>query len=48
MPELTDPEERIKLCQVKDAVESWTYANQIKPWFILKGDSCPSWFWYKK
>jgi len=47
MPELNDPKERIKLCQVKDAVESWTYANQIKPWFIVKNDNCPSWFYVK-
>lgn len=41
------PEEKIQLCQVKDAVLGWTYANQIKPWFVTVGDKCPSWFWVK-
>lgn len=40
--------ERIRLCQVKDAVDAWTFSNDIKPWFITKGDKCPSWFWVKK
>lgn len=37
--------ERMKLVQVKDAVNGWTYANRIKPWFITK-DLC--WFYVKK
>ena len=41
-----DPVRRMKLCQVKDVVESWTYANQIK-YFITSGDGCPSWFYVK-
>jgi hypothetical protein len=42
-------EEIIKLCQVKVAVDAWTQANQIKPWFILTGkDSSPSWFWVRE
>lgn len=41
-------EEKIKLCQVKDAVRAWAGANRITPWFITKGDSCPSWFWIKE
>lgn len=32
-------------CHVKDVVPAWAYAHQIKPWFVLTGDSCPSWFW---
>lgn len=48
MPELTDDKERIKLCQVKDAVYSWTATNQIKLWFVTKGDSCPSWMFIKR
>ena len=40
--------EKIKLCQVKDAVIGWTNANRIRPWYITKGDSCPSWFWVKE
>jgi len=42
------PEEEMKLCQVKDAVYSWTATNRIKTWFRTKGDSCPSWFWVKQ
>lgn len=33
---------------VKDAVQGWAYAKKIKPWFIIKGDRCPSWFWVKE
>jgi len=36
---VANEEERIKLCQVKDAVESWTYANRIKPWFLTTDSS---------
>lgn len=42
------PNERIRLCQVKDAVDGWTHTNKINPWFILVGDKCPSWFWVKE
>lgn len=36
------------LCQVKDAVQGWSYANRITPWFITRGDRrSPSWFWVK-
>lgn len=41
------PDEIMKLCQVKDVVESWTYAHQIRPWFEITGDKCHSWFWVK-
>lgn len=37
-------EQILKLCQVKDAVDGWTHANNIKPWFIT---SCNSWFYVK-
>jgi hypothetical protein len=40
--------ERMKLCQVKDAVDSWTLTNRIKPWFIMTGDRCNSWFYVKE
>jgi len=40
-------DEEIRLCQVKDAVLGWTKANEIKPWFVVIGDKCPSWFWVK-
>jgi predicted O-methyltransferase YrrM len=42
------PEQIMKLCQVEDAVNGWTKANQIKPWFILIDDKCPSWYWVKQ
>ena len=37
-------EQRIKLCQVKDAVEAWTYANRIKPFFLTIHST---WFYVK-
>lgn len=33
---------------VKDAVQGWAYAKKIEPWFVIKGDKCPSYFWVKK
>jgi len=33
------------LMHVKDAVNTWTYVYKINPWYILKGDKCPTWFW---
>lgn len=42
------PEDVIKLCQVKAAVDAWTKTNQIKQWFVIDGDKCPSWFWIKE
>lgn len=41
-------EELLKLCQVDDAVIGWTNANRIKPWFLLSGDKCKTWFWVKQ
>jgi len=40
------PLEKIKLCQVKDAVDAWMKTNQIKPWFVI--DKFPSWFYVKQ
>ena len=40
--------ERIKICQVRDAVDAWTKANHIKPWFCIDGDKCPSFFWVRQ
>lgn len=48
--EPTNPIERMKLCQVKDAVDAWTKTNRIKPWFITQSvltDRFPSWLWVK-
>ena len=41
-------EDKIKVCQVKTAVDGWTYVNLIKPWFIFNNDKCPSWMWVKE
>lgn len=50
--EPTDPLERIKLCQVKTAVDMWTMENKIKPWFITnesqKYSGGPSFLWIKQ
>ena len=48
-----NPLERIKLCQVPDAIIGWTNANQIKPWFIMTArirgkKEVPSWLWVKQ
>lgn len=43
-----NPDEQRKLCQVKDAVDGWTMANCIRPWFIVTKDKCPSWFWVRE
>lgn len=32
---------------VIQAVNAYTDAYKIKPWFIIRGDRCPSWFWVK-
>ncbi|MFH1563852.1 MAG: class I SAM-dependent methyltransferase [Nitrospirota bacterium] len=40
--------EKMRLCQVKDAVLAWTKANDIKPWFVTGLDDCSSWFWVKE
>ena len=37
-----------KLCQVKDAVDAWTKANKMNPWFITTGDKCSTFFWVKE
>ena len=44
------PFERIKLIQVKTAMDAWTLANRIKPWFATTAtatDRSPSWFYVK-
>ncbi len=42
------PLEKMRLCQVKDAVLAWTKTNKIKPWFVTALDNCSSWFWVKE
>jgi len=41
------PIEKIKVCQVKDAVSAWVNANKISPWYLTGADDCSSWFWIK-
>jgi hypothetical protein len=43
---LTD-KEKIAVCQVKDAVDAYTLAYQINPWFVTGADDMSSWFWVK-
>jgi hypothetical protein len=46
-----NPIEKIKLCQVEDAVQAWTKSNHIKPWFITTPngtDKFPSFLWIKQ
>jgi predicted O-methyltransferase YrrM len=38
------PRQKMKLCQVQDAILAWTNTNEIKPWFVTK-DRC--WFYFK-
>ena len=33
---------------VIEAVREWTAAHGIKPWFVLRGDSSPSWMWIQR
>ena len=46
--------EKMKLCQVKDAIEAWTKTNEIKPWFITneygseKRGGGQSWFYVRQ
>lgn len=35
-------------CHVKDVVLAWTYSHNIKPWFVLRKDKSPTWFWMVK
>ena len=45
------PYQRLKLIQVKTAMDAWCFANRIKPWFITTAtsdDSSPSWFYVKQ
>lgn len=32
---------------VIEAVNGYTSAHKISPWYVVKGDKCPSWFWVK-
>ena len=40
-------DEQLRMVQVKDAVDAWTKAHRIRPWFITTKDASPSWFWVK-
>jgi hypothetical protein len=36
------------IMHVKDVVQAYAYAYAIRPWFVLNGDSVPSWMWVKQ
>ena len=38
---------REELIEVVDAVNGWTRAKNIKPWFVFNGDKGPCWLWIK-
>ncbi len=46
--------EKMKLCQVKDAIDAWTLTNNIKPWFVTneygseKRGGGQSWFYVRQ
>ena len=40
-------QDKLKLCQVKDAVDAWAKTNKID-FTVVKGDKCPSWFYVKE
>ena len=42
-----NPVDKVKVCQVKDAVLSWTQTNKINPFFVTGADDLSSWFWIK-
>lgn len=33
---------------VPQAVGGWTSAYGVTPWFVLRGDNAPTWFWVKR
>ena len=33
---------------VKDVVQAYMYSLKVNPWFVFKGDRCPSWFYIKE
>lgn len=36
---------RARVGQVREAVDAWTAAYQIAPWYVLTGDKSPTWLW---
>jgi SAM-dependent methyltransferase len=36
------------VCHVKDVVLAYTYSHGIRPWFIIRSKSTPSWFWVRE
>ena len=48
LPPTATEEDIMKLCQVKEAVDAWTKANRISPWFVFTNDRSPSWWWVKE
>ena len=42
--------EKMKLCQVKDAIDAWVKTNKIDPLFVIEEKTSfksPSWFYVK-
>jgi len=35
------------ICHVKDVVPAYCYSQGIRPWFVLRGEKTPSWFYVK-
>jgi predicted O-methyltransferase YrrM len=35
------------ILHVKDVVQAYAYAHQIRPWFVLNSDRNPNWMWVK-
>ena len=36
------------VCNVKDVVQAYAYAHEIRPWFALHGDRDLNWMWVKE
>ena len=41
------PIKKMKLVQVKDAIDAWTKTNKIKPWFLTMKEKSLCWFYVK-
>ena len=44
------PNRKTTFCHVKDVVDAWTYAHDIKPWFVLESPHKyeTGWMWVKE
>jgi hypothetical protein len=39
---------RSSVGHVREAVQAWTQAYRVAPWFVLTGDRSPSWMWVQR